>query len=235
MKFLITLVYFLLSVQVAGALGDEHGHGSDRKKKSTSKQTTKTATEHDHDEHEEAPKHSKDENKAEGKLPQGHDEKHEEQAHTKEEEHDHKESGHTDEHGDGEKAQSDEHGEEEASASVGPGKAVLEVKDEGNKLKLSPEAQQKINLQFSKITVQGGSARIPKAALLEYQANTAIYRLNPDGLVELIPVKVSKREADTVVISGKLSANEQIATSGVALLRAAQLEASGQGGEGHGH
>lgn len=132
-------------------------------------------------------------------------------------------------------AQKDEHGEEEASASVGPGKAVLEAKAEGQKLKLSPEAQSKINLKFSKITFQGGSARIPKTALLEYQANAAVYKLNGDGFVELVSVKVLKRETEEVVISGKLAVTEQIAISGVALLRAAQLEASGQGGEGHGH
>ena len=205
MKYLIIASSLLLTVHFANAQKDEHGHDD-----------------HGHDEHKKAPKAAATAKAEEHSEEAGHD-------HKEEEEHGHKEAK-TDEHG-----HDDEHGEEEASASVGPGKAVLEVKDEGQKLKLSPEAQSKINLKFDKIIVQGGSTRIPKAALLEYQANTAVYRLNQDGFIELVPVKVSKREADSVLVSGALASNEQIAISGVPLLRAAQLEASGQGGEGHAH
>lgn len=151
----------------------------------------------------------------------------EEQAHEENETHEEGGEEHADEEKQGEE-------KEEASASVGPGKAVLEAKNDGKKLKLSPEAQTKIGLKFSKISAQGGAFQIPKSALVEYQASTAVYRLGQDGFVEMIQVKVLRREADSVVITGALEANEQIAVSGVPLVRAAQLEASGQGGA-HGH
>lgn len=146
---------------------------------------------------------------------------------------DHAEAKGKDEHGHEEEGHGDEHGE--ASASVGPGKAVIEIKNEGQALKLSPQAQAKIKIEFAQVSRQGELFVIPKSALLEYQASTAIYRLSQDGFIELTPVTVIKRDTKQVTVKAALSSFEKIVVRGVPLLRAAQLEASGQGGEGHAH
>lgn len=128
-----------------------------------------------------------------------------------------------------------DHGDEEAeeSASVGPGKAVLRAKNEGRFLLLAPEAQKTIGLKVAEVAFVSGQGTVPIESLLEYQQVKAVYRLLPDGFIEYVVVNIKKRTDGGALIVGPLSSGDKIVVSGVAFLRSAQLEASGEGGAGH--
>jgi len=212
----IAIVLFALGLQVSKAEDhkhDDHAHGE-----------TETCSKD---------KVASGQCKPELKTLDAHKEKKERHAHDQKAKDDNGESHNSDRH-------TDEHEDEaegEASASVGPGKAVTEIQREGEKFKLSPDASSKIGLKFAQArSLQGGSIAIPKTALVEYQDKTAVYRLNGQGFIELIPVSVQRRKDNQLVIRAQsLSPSDKIAISGVPLLRAAQLEAFGQGGHGHAH
>ncbi len=171
-----------------------------------------------------------------------HDHGHEEPDHKEKDDHNEdSEHGHEgkDDHGKGE--HHDDH--EEKSAKFGPGKAVLAVRDEGKSFKLSDESTQFLELKFSspKAASLTGAEKnsvafeVPFSSLVFFQTEKGIY-IREDGWIELIHVKIIKRNRDIAIVQSKgLSLNSEIAIHGVALLRAAELEASGQGGEGHAH
>lgn len=131
--------------------------------------------------------------------------------------------------------ESEEHGHE--SSKFGEGKAITEVKGEGKAFKLSDRAERVMEIKAH--TFRGNESKgvftIPLAALVEFQDEQGIF-VRRDGWYTLVEVKVIKNEKDLVTIqSHDLSLADEIITGGVPLLRVAHLEASGKGGEGHGH
>jgi hypothetical protein len=143
---------------------------------------------------------------------------------------DHDESGHE------EGEESHEEGEEEASASVGPGKAVEAISHDGTKMKLAPAAESRLRVKTQSYAITNKKAALPKTAVVDSLKNSAVFRKNADGWYEFVSVKINSRsDASVTVSSDSFAANENIVVSGAPLLRAALLEASGQGGEGHGH
>ncbi len=132
-----------------------------------------------------------------------------------------------DEHG-------DEHGDhEESSNSVGPDKAVTAAnKKEG--IRLSEGAVKTLGLSYSPIAGDK-TFRVPLKAVVFFQNETGIYRFK-DGWYKLIEVDVvSKSAAEATVKSSELKAGDQVVITGVPLLRAAELDATGGSEEGHGH
>lgn len=167
---------------------------------------------------------------------------HENEGATKEKHnHDHgdeKEKAHKDEHGHG---HGDEHGHGEGESKFGPGKAILAVEEDGERFQLSAESIQFLNIQFAGVeTLEDKKAKsilfkVPKASVAYFQAETALYKRKGEWIEE-VPIEIIKKETASVLVRAKtLSPGDQIAVSGVNFLRTAQLEASGQGGEGHAH
>lgn len=130
-----------------------------------------------------------------------------------------------------------EHGHEETSPKFGQGKAIVAVRDEGKSFQLSEESIRFLGLQFSKPTAtkvdKGTQFEIVSSALVSFQSEHGVY-VRDGSWLELIPVKIIRRTPEKIWITGKgLSATSDIAVYGTAFLRAAHLEATGQGGEGH--
>lgn len=115
-------------------------------------------------------------------------------------------------------------GEEEARASIGPDKAIIEIDVPKKRFKLSDSALKKLNVKFVKYSGSGVSS-LPIAALLEYQNHTAVFLQDNAGFIELVEVVVSQRTLEKIKVSAtKFTSADQIAVSGVALLRAAYLD-----------
>ncbi len=176
----------------------------------------------EHSEKEERGEHQEDEAGEDG-----HDHGHKDE---KKDAHGHEESGH-----------------EEGSSKFGPGKAILAVEDGGLRFRLSPESLSFLKIKFeniqSELTPSKGRTskqaetllKLPRSAIAYFQSETSVYRLSNDWIEE-IPIQIVRKEKDFIwVRSKKLLAEDRVATTGVHFLRTAQLEASGQGGEGHAH
>jgi len=194
----------------------------------------------DHAEGEKHDEHAADEKHEEHGADEGHN-----KGHKHDEEKEHSEEGH--EHGKKDAHGHGESGHEEESSKFGPGKAILAVKDEGLKYKLSPESLSFLKIKFGGISPSSQPSGkkdsklnevlfvVPRSAVAYFQAETSVYRLS-DAWIEEVPVEIVKKEKDQLIVrSKKLKEEDQIAISGVHFLRTAQLEASGQGGEGHAH
>lgn len=133
------------------------------------------------------------------------------------------------------------HGHEEKSPDFGAGKAITAVRDEGKSFQLSAESIKFLKIEFSspqfvktpptsKFTLQ-----IPKSSLVSFQDKTGVY-VQEENWIELIEVKVKKRETDYVLVEADaFDPHSAIATKGVSFIRTAHLQASGLGGEGHAH
>lgn len=139
-----------------------------------------------------------------------------------------------DDHGHGE-----EHSEEEEheTSRFGPGKAILEVKNEGQYFKLSPVAEKAIGLksQLPIATDEEHHFKVPQSSIVEYQEYIGIYRKKA-GWYELVDVKIIKTtDSESLIYSKNLKSDDQIIFTRVGLLRIAHLEASGQGGEADEH
>lgn len=173
---------------------------------------------HDHDKEE---KHEHDEKAEEGHA-------HEEKGHSHEEKgHSHEEKGHSHEEGG--------HGHGEGS-KFGPGKAIEEVKGEGKQFRLSQKAVSIMSLKTEPLrSVVNERARVPASSLVFFQEEVGVYVLR-DGWFQLIELELLNSDGKNANVKTKyLKPTDLIVTGGVALLRIAHLEASGQGGQGHVH
>lgn len=166
-----------------------------------------------------------------GKHEEGeHDDHGDEKSAEKEGAHGHegKEEG----HGDHEEGGHEE--EEEGGARFGEGKAITA----GNKkdgIQLSAKAVQTLKLAHAPVQSSGGNFKVPFKSAVFFQDEVGVYRFK-DGWYKLIEVElVSKNSTEVVVKTSELKSGDQIVTSGVPLLRAAELEAWGGSGDGHGH
>lgn len=167
---------------------------------------------HNHDEHE----HKSDEHEHKHKSDeQGHDHKHE----TKN--HEHKE-GHGHEH--------------EGVSKFGAGKAIEAIQDEGEAFKLAPRAVKTMGIEVQLLQMSSGDTiQIPSSALVFFQDEVGVYVLR-DGWFRMVELNLIRRDGPVASIKTKdLKQGDQLVTSGVASLRIAHLEASGQGGQGHVH
>lgn len=205
---------------------------------------TPSKKKHDHDEHKSEDKHDH----AEGKSEKKDDHKVEHQDEHADEHTDGHGDDHGDEHGDehghgksekkkdnhahGEKDGHDDH-EEEGSTRFGIGKAITAAnKKEG--IQLSEKASKALGLTH--VTATGtGTFKLPAQSAVYFQNEVGVYRFK-NGWYKLIEVTlVSKSATDVVVKTSEIKSGDQIAKDGVPLLRAAELEAWGGSGDGHGH
>lgn len=180
----------------------------------------------------------------EGHVSEGEKKKHEhgeadghehakEKSSKKEDEHAHEEGGH-DDHGEGEEGGGHgDHEEEEGGTRFGPGKAITAANKKDG-IQLSEKATKTLGL--SHITATGtGTFKLPFKSAVFFQNEVGIYRLK-NGWHKLIEVElISKTTTEVVVKSSELKSGDQVAKDGVPLLRAAELEAWGGSGDGHGH
>ena len=181
----------------------------------------------------------------------GEEEEHEDHGgHGKEEKHDHAkekvaakdEHGHADhkeekdEHGHGHDEGEEGHGdheEEEGGARFGPGKAITAANKKDG-IQLSERAVKTLGLGYMNVSGQG-IFKLPFKSAVFFQDEVGVYRLK-NGWHKLIEVElVSKTAAEVVVKTSEINSGDQIAKDGVPLLRAAELEAWGGSGDGHGH
>lgn len=166
---------------------------------------------------------------------------HKNHAHDKEKSHGHEDNldahkGHDDHDSHkGEKHGHSDHGDHGAP-KFGKGKAIVEVKKEGKFFKLATGAIKTLKVQTIKLDSSNNKVfEIPASAVVDFQDEIGIYRRNGDWF-EMVEVKLIQRGKYSAKIkSSHLAKNNQIVSQGVALLRVAHLEASGQGGQGHAH
>ena len=147
--------------------------------------------------------------------------------------HDHHEEEHHDEHEDHD--DHDDHDDHGASG-VGEGKAILEVQEEGKRFKLSKNSKEFLKISTVPIEALGGRQyRVPSSALVSYQKHRGIYVFSNEWF-EIKEVKVISSDSESAfVAAGEIKAGSQVAITGLGFLRAAHLQASGQGGQGHAH
>lgn len=133
-----------------------------------------------------------------------------------------------------------DHDEHSTPSSVGPGKAVVEVQNDGRRFKLSKEAETFLGIKVDPIKFSGGeSVELPAQSLVEFQDKQGIFVKDGD-FFELLPVTIRSRTDKLIVISAhallRLNlAKLSIAVSGLGMLRATHLQLTGQGGQGHAH
>lgn len=220
LSVILTLALAIYSNAIAA---DDHGHDHDSpKKKSKAASATKDTHAHS-DEHEDGEK--KGDHKEEEKDEHGHA-------------HDEEESG-KDEHGE-EEGHGDEHGhghgeeEEEGGARVGPGKAITAASKKDG-IKLSDKAIQTLGLRYQQIKSEGAH-KLPAKAVVYFQGEMGVYRLR-NGFFKLIEeiALTSKTSTEVTVKTAQIKSGDQVVIDGVPLLRAAELEAWGGSGDGHGH
>lgn len=197
--------------------GDDHS-GYDHKEEE-GKQKKKKKKAHKHEEHK---GHKEGEKKHDD---HGHDDEEKGHDHSKEDKHKHgeEEGGHAD------------HDEHEVS-KFGAGKAILEVNGEGKRFRLAKGAIKTMELKSVKLeSPSNGVYEVPASSVVDFQDEIGVYKRNGDWF-ELVEIKVVQRGKYAAKIKTKeLSAGDEIVNTGVALLRVAHLEASGQGGKGHVH
>lgn len=113
--------------------------------------------------------------------------------------------------------------DEEMPASVGPGKAVIAA-DERLGIRLSEKAKTTIGYKLASISATTPLA-VPTSSLVYYQNHVGIYVVRDDWN-KLVAVQVARKTTSEVVVkSEQIKSGDQIVVSGVALLRAAELDA----------
>ncbi|MBS1970345.1 MAG: hypothetical protein JSU04_08550 [Bdellovibrionales bacterium] len=124
--------------------------------------------------------------------------------------------------------------EEAVSPAVGPDKGITAA-DEHDGIKLSSEAIKNFALQTLKLSSNPSEWEIPSKAILVSGEEVNIYRLR-DGFYKRIDfTTVSKSAGKLKIKSKELKVGDEIVTSGLGFLRAAELSAFSSGEEGHGH
>lgn len=166
-----------------------------------------------------------------------HDEGHnDEDSHGKEEgkhgEHE-KQAEHGEEKGHGDHDEQDEHEE----SGFGEGKAILAVKNEGEMFQLSPESEKFLNVQTRNIQfLSPNTIRIPRETLVEFKDELGIF-IKSKGWFKLVEVAIVSENQSDLVIKPKKSVGieDLLVIRPLGTLRAAHLQASGEGGKGHAH
>lgn len=211
--FVFSIFTFSISVNAEDGHHDEdsHAHEEGEHSKDT-EEKPKEKEHHDHDKSDEEEEHSHDDHKK-------HGDKEAEEAHAHEDEHGH--GGH----------------EDHADEAFGQNKAIVAVMDEGDKFRLHAESIKFLDLEFASVTHRKEDEyTVPSSALVRFQNHTGIYRVVGNDVFEMLHLDVlSEEEGRAVVKSKNLKPEDRVVISKLGNLRAAQLQASGQGGEGHAH
>lgn len=129
-----------------------------------------------------------------------------------------------------------DHGSEHGEESIGKNQAIISVRQEGEEFKLSGESESVLKITTSKVTSQGKNLyKVPRSSLVSFKSEIGVYvkRAGWFRLSEVIILKQS--EKDIHIKSQDILETDEVVISGVAYLRIAQLQASGQGGKGHAH
>ena len=204
MKKQIWIVLFASALALPLSRAEEKDHDHDHDQKHG----------HAHEKHgEEKPPTEKGQEHAQ-EHERDYEEAHGHEDHEKEAGHDHaKESG---------------HGHDEGGASIGPGKGILAKGELG--FKLSPEAVQSFELEFTKATAL---LSIPPGAVVKIKEAQSVFR-EREGCVERIPAKVVGRaEGKAKVQISEFQEGDKIVTNGVGFLRTAEVIA--EEGASHSH
>jgi hypothetical protein len=109
----------------------------------------------------------------------------------------------------------------ETRAQIGPGLAV-EAYDEHEGLKLSTKAVNTLGLKTTPIEV-GPTIKLPISSLVNVTDQHGIYVLR-SGWFKFVPVKVTEKNSENIQISSKeIKPGDEVAVSGVPLLRVAHM------------
>ncbi|MGB5735999.1 MAG: efflux RND transporter periplasmic adaptor subunit, partial [Thiohalocapsa sp.] len=87
-----------------------------------------------------------------------------------------------------------------------------------------------VEVQLSAAPTEGGSWRVPSAAVVRYAGSAYVFAARDGGFAAL-PVEVLVEEERTAVISGNLAKSDRLAISGVVALKAAWLAGADAGAE----
>ena len=151
--------------------------------------------------------------------------------------HDHETHRHGGEHGkeNEHEGEHEEDGEEEMSSNIGPGFAVTEA-DHEKGFKLSEKAMKTLAFESKPFRITA-SISLPTSSVVFFKDEAGVYRMR-DGWIKLI-------EGEAKVLGGKTSftpkgkslfkPGDHIVTSGVPLLRVAELDAFSGSESGHAH
>ncbi len=101
---------------------------------------------------------------------------------------------------------------------------------------ISKKAEITLGIKTNEIISLGRNLfEVPSQSIVYFGENKGIY-LYDGRHYQLIKILIKKSKKSVVKIeSSELKKGDKIVTKGVPLLRVAHLQASGQGGEGHGH
>lgn len=105
-----------------------------------------------------------------------------------------------------------------------------------NHFELSKKAIKLMEIETIKINKSKKNVfSIPKSALLKFGEHFGVYKYDGEHF-ELIEIaNITTKKSSITFRSKLLNGEDQIVVKGVPLLRVSHLQASGQGGEGHGH
>jgi RND family efflux transporter MFP subunit len=88
-----------------------------------------------------------------------------------------------------------------------------------------------VEVQLSAAPTEGGSWRVPSAAVVRYAGSAYVFAAR-DGGFAAVPVEVLVEEERTAVVGGNLAKSDRVAISGVVALKAAWLAGADAGSEG---
>jgi cobalt-zinc-cadmium efflux system membrane fusion protein len=78
-----------------------------------------------------------------------------------------------------------------------------------------------------------GALAVPTAALVQFQGDSVVFRKNPGGVMEAVPVRTGAVIGDTTIVAEGINAGDAVVVAGAFALKAQLLKA--QLGEGDGH
>ena len=119
--------------------------------------------------------------------------------------------------------------DESSEPFFGKGKAIEEIKKDGNLFKLSKKSVSALGIQSIKVKVKDNNIyEVPTSSIVYFQDQVGVYKATGRWF-ELYKVKIILKEKNLTKISAKgLSHGDEIVFKGVALLRIANLQASRQ-------
>ena len=144
---------------------------------------------------------------------------------------DHKEGEKSHDHGKESGGEGEKH-EEEENESVGPEKGIQEA-DEHKGFRLSPEALK--NFEIKTMKLGKSPFTVPTTVVVRSGDEVNLFRMR-GGYFKRIDFQTIRKNGQQLVISSpELESGDEIVTSGLGLLRIAELSAFGGLAEGHSH